>query len=81
MTHLQSFSKSTLESLKHYVYALVDISTNKISYIGKGQNNRVFESLKSKNIASKNTLKAYIIKHDLNEKRFNSRSNTNRFIA
>jgi hypothetical protein len=67
MSNLQSFSSSTIESLKYYVYALVDISTNKICYIGKGQNQRVFESLKSKSSQYNGSLQAYIIRHSLTE--------------
>lgn len=67
MNNLKSFSKSTIESLKYYVYALVDISTNKVCYIGKGLNNRVFESLKDKNNKSNHSLQAYIIRHNLTE--------------
>jgi hypothetical protein len=50
MQNLQSFSQTTIEALKYYVYALVDISTNRICYIGKGLNQRVFESLKAINM-------------------------------
>ena len=67
MNNLQSFSQTTIEALKYYVYVLVDISTNKICYIGKGLNQRVFESLKAKNNDYKGTLRAYIIRHSLTE--------------
>ncbi len=36
MSNLQSFSPTTSASLKYYIYALIDIVTNKIVYIGKG---------------------------------------------
>ena len=39
---IDEFKNSVLEALQHYVYCLVDPRTNKIFYIGKGQNNRVF---------------------------------------
>lgn len=65
MKNLESFSDTTIEALKFYVYALVDISTNKICYIGKGQKDRVLKSLKAKNNISNNTLQAYIIRHGL----------------
>ena len=42
MSNLQSFSPTTIEKLKYYVYALVNPIDNKIFYIGKGQGNRVF---------------------------------------
>ena len=67
MSNPQSFSSSTIEALKYYVYALVDISTNKICYIGKGQNQRVFKSLKAKSSQHTGFLQAYIIRHNLTE--------------
>lgn len=37
------FKQSVIESLKYYVYCLVDPRDNKIFYIGKGYGNRVFQ--------------------------------------
>jgi hypothetical protein len=39
------FSQKTQEELKSYVYALIDPRDNKIFYIGKGINNRVFSHI------------------------------------
>lgn len=40
---MKQFSQTTKEVLKYYVYILVDPSDNKIFYIGKGKDNRVFD--------------------------------------
>lgn len=40
-----SFSKSTVEKLKYYVYLYSDPDTKKVFYIGKGQGNRCFDHL------------------------------------
>lgn len=46
---MQSFSKSTLGRLGHYVYALVDPRSNAIFYVGKASStDRAFNHLKSK---------------------------------
>ena len=37
------FKQTVIESLASYVYCLVDPRTNKIFYIGKGKDNRVFQ--------------------------------------
>lgn len=42
---ITQFSIPTIEALRHYVYALVDPRDNKIFYIGKGLENRVFQHL------------------------------------
>jgi hypothetical protein len=39
---VKEFKQSVIEALQHYVYCLVDPRTNKIFYIGEGQDNRVF---------------------------------------
>jgi hypothetical protein len=39
------FSRTTIEALRYYVYALVDPRDNKIFYVGKGQEDRVFQHL------------------------------------
>lgn len=44
---MKSFSKSTLENLKYYVYGLVDPRDGSIFYVGKASsNNRAFDHLK-----------------------------------
>ena len=40
------FSHKVKEALRYYVYALVDPRNNKIFYIGKGKENRVFQHAK-----------------------------------
>ena len=40
---ITSFNSETCDALKHYVYCLVDPRNNEIFYVGKGQNNRVFD--------------------------------------
>ncbi len=67
MKKLESFSPTTIEVLKYYVYVIVDVSTNKICHIQKGQGNSVFECLKSKEISFKTVLKAYIAQYSLTE--------------
>ena len=37
------FRQSVKEALRYYVYALVDPRDNRIFYIGKGRDNRVFQ--------------------------------------
>ena len=39
----KSFKQSVIESLKYYVYALVDPRDNRIFYVGKGIANRVYQ--------------------------------------
>jgi len=46
---MKSFSKKSIENLKHYVYALVDPETENIFYIGRGKGNRGFQHLKENN--------------------------------
>ena len=43
---MKSFSKKSIESLKHYVYALVDPETEEIFYIGRGKGNRGLSHLR-----------------------------------
>ena len=42
---ITQFSRPVVEALRYYVYALVDPRDNKIFYIGKGIDNRVFNHL------------------------------------
>ncbi len=65
MKNIEKFSPSTIEGLKHYVYILCDVVTNEVVYVGKGQNNRVFQSLVDKEKNHKGSLKAYIVRHGL----------------
>ena len=77
---MDNFSYKALEELKNYVYCLVDPTDNKIFYIGKGQNNRVFDHAKAALNETDNSLKLekirsiicngldvkyYIIRHNL----------------
>lgn len=78
----KSFKQSVIESLKYYVYALVDPRDNRIFYVGKGIANRVYQhaqaalaedtqSLKLNTIREIKSLgmevKYYIIRHNLTE--------------
>ena len=40
---MNGFSEKVKQKLGYYVYALVDPRDNKIFYIGKGINNRIFQ--------------------------------------
>ena len=44
---MDKFLTKTKEELKHYVYVLIDPRDNKIFYVGKGQDDRVFEHAKN----------------------------------
>ncbi len=81
---MNAFSELTKESLKYYVYCLVDPRDNKIFYIGKGKNDRIFQhaqggiegSINSEKIdmireiiESGKSVQYYILKHNIeNEK-------------
>lgn len=67
MSKINNFSSSTIEALKYYVYALIDPITKKVCYIGKGQGQRVFQSLEFRSQELKKTLTGYIVRHDLTE--------------
>ena len=43
---MNKFSDKTIEELGYYVYSLTDPRNNKIFYIGKGCDNRVFNIAK-----------------------------------
>ncbi|MFR9524323.1 MAG: GIY-YIG nuclease family protein, partial [Rikenellaceae bacterium] len=55
---MNEFSQLTKESIAYYVYALIDPRDNKIFYIGKGHDDRVFchinDALNPQNIAVNN---------------------------
>jgi len=42
MTKITSFDQSIAEQIGHYVYCLIDPRDNKVFYVGKGKNDRVF---------------------------------------
>ncbi len=78
----QQFSQKTQEELKYYVYTLIDPRDNKIFYVGKGKENRVFYHINEaisnpienekleiiRSIKLENLkVKHYIIKHGLEE--------------
>ncbi len=80
---IESFSNKTKEELKFYVYLLIDPRDNKIFYVGKGINNRVFahinETIFNPSITEKSEtiraikadnlkVKHFIVKHGLEEK-------------
>ncbi|HCC52764.1 MAG TPA: excinuclease ABC [Porphyromonadaceae bacterium] len=79
---VEEFSQKTKEELKYYVYILIDPRNNKIFYVGKGYENRVFshvyesienpkdtEKLEIIRAIKKNNqdVKYYIIRHGLKE--------------
>lgn len=58
---MKSFSRKTIQLLKHYVYALVDPENEEIFYVGRGKGTRALDHLKIK-ANSKNTKKNQRIK-------------------
>lgn len=44
---MDSFRSGVDEKLKHYVYLLIDPRNGKTFYVGRGQNNRVFDHIKA----------------------------------
>ena len=80
---MNGFSPTTLERLRYYVYCLLDPRDNKIFYVGKGKENRVFSHLRgdiensSENekvslikeiIQEGKQVEHFIIRHDIDEK-------------
>ena len=76
---MNGFSDKVKQKLGYYVYALTDPRDNKIFYIGKGINNRIFqheEKLDNSNksnrikeiLSSGNKIKKLIISYGLSEK-------------
>ena len=76
---MNGFSDKVKQKLGYYVYALADPRDNKIFYIGKGINNRIFqheEKLDNSNksnrikeiLSSGNKIKKLIISYGLSEK-------------
>ena len=60
-----SFSNKTKNEIQFYVYALIDNSTNKIFYIGKGgHNDRAFDHLKEEEFKDRD-FRVDIIRHGL----------------
>lgn len=51
---MNGFSEKVKQKLGYYVYALADPRDNKIFYIGKGINNRIFNTKKN-SITQKNS--------------------------
>ena len=45
---MEVFPKEVIDKLKYYVYLYSDPRDDKIFYVGKGKNNRVFQHLKDK---------------------------------
>ncbi len=68
MKKIKEFSNKTIKSIGFYVYALIDNSTNKIFYIGKGgHNDRPFDHLKDKKFKNRDC-RVDIIRHGLENK-------------
>jgi len=78
---MEQFSQKTQEALNYYVYCLVDPRNDKIFYVWKWKDNRVFEHVKCaltkpsisdkleliREIEKKWKVKHYIIRHNLTE--------------
>lgn len=45
MSQINEFPRSVIERLGFYVYLLIDPSTNKVFYVGKGIGNRIFDHI------------------------------------
>jgi uncharacterized protein len=83
MNHVNEFPRSVIDQLGYYVYLLVDPLTNKVFYVGKGTENRIFahinsaiaSPLESDKLARIRSIQSqgfevqhYIIRHGLTEK-------------
>lgn len=47
MNYINEFPRSVIEKLGYYVYLLIDPTTDKVFYVGKGTGNRVFAHINS----------------------------------
>lgn len=47
MNHINEFPRSVIEKLGFYVYLLIDPTTDKVFYVGKGTGNRIFAHINS----------------------------------
>ncbi len=56
------FSQKTKEELKHYVYALLDPRDDKIFYVGKGKEDRIFSHIDESIVSPKDTEKLETIR-------------------
>lgn len=57
MQQIDRFSNEVREKLGHYVYGLIDPRNGRYFYIGKGQNNRIFQHIKEAQNNSENAKK------------------------
>lgn len=64
---VKEFKQSVIEALQYYVYCLVDPRDNRIFYIGKGKENRVFQHAKASLNENEHSLKLDIIRSILKE--------------
>ena len=64
---MNSFSQTAKEGLLYYVYCLVNPSDGKIFYIGKGENDRVFDHAKGAIADAKESDKIDLIRKIINE--------------
>ncbi|PAU95485.1 excinuclease ABC [Aliifodinibius salipaludis] len=62
---ISTFSQSTIEKIKYYVYILMDPRNNMVFYVGKGRGNRIFSHIN--NLEGDETDKISLIKEIQNE--------------